>query len=211
MNDPKSQAGKVANGMLNPVTVAEFTERYWTDDCQLVHPQMWLKGHKAVYMAYKLWGLLNRGKASWETSELSLDDTGNLVMMHGDTLCYLYGIPHFRLNWYITLTLEDGPDGNKLIKQQHDHLLAAETFVYQLPLVGKWFEMVIPRMGATAGLFFMQASGTVLNALGYKTEVGDISKNGVNYLDLTEAWHKGTTDMVAPPEKKVYQKHTPNR
>lgn len=70
MNDPKSQAGKVANGMLNPVTVAEFTERYWTDDCQLVHPQMWLKGQKAVYMAYKLWGLLNRGKASWETSEL---------------------------------------------------------------------------------------------------------------------------------------------
>jgi len=76
----------------------------------------------------------------------ALDDTGNLVMMHGDTLCYLYGIPHFRLNWYITLTLEDGPDGKKLIKQQHDHLLAAETFVYQLPLVGKWFEMVIPRV-----------------------------------------------------------------
>ncbi len=76
----------------------------------------------------------------------ALDDTGNLVMMHGDTLCYIYGIPHFRLNWYTTLTLEDGPSGQKLIKQQHDHLLAAETFVYQLPLVGKWFEMVIPRV-----------------------------------------------------------------
>ncbi len=70
MNDPKSEAGKVANGMLNPLTVAEYTERYWAEDCQLVHPQMWLKGPKAVYMAYKLWGLLNRGKASWETSEL---------------------------------------------------------------------------------------------------------------------------------------------
>lgn len=72
MDDPQLQAGKVANGMLNPVTVAAFTERYWTEDCQLVHPQMWLKGPKAVYMAYKLWGLLNRGKASWETSELCM-------------------------------------------------------------------------------------------------------------------------------------------
>lgn len=69
-------------------------------------------------------------------------------MMHGDTLCYIYGIPHFRLNWFITLTLEDGPGGTKLIKQQHDHLLATETFVYQLPLVGKWFEMVMPRVSA---------------------------------------------------------------
>lgn len=69
-------------------------------------------------------------------------------MMHGDTLCYIYGIPHFRLNWFITLTLEDGPGGTKLIKQQHDHLLATETFVYQLPLVGKWFEMVMPRVCA---------------------------------------------------------------
>jgi len=76
----------------------------------------------------------------------ALDDTGNLVMMHGDTLCYIYGIPHFRLNCHITLTLEDGPNGKELIKQQHDQLLAAETFVYQLPLVGKWFEMVIPRV-----------------------------------------------------------------
>ncbi len=67
------------------------------------------------------------------------------------------------------------------------------------------------QMGATAGLFFMQASGTVLNALGYNTELGVVSRNGVNYLDLTEAWHKGTTDVVVPPEKKVYQKHTPNR
>ena len=67
------------------------------------------------------------------------------------------------------------------------------------------------QMGATAGLFFMQASGTVLNALGYNTELGDVSKNGVNYLDPPEAWHKGTTDEVVPPEKKVYQKHTPNR
>lgn len=79
----------------------------------------------------------------------AVDDTGNLVMMHGDTLCYLYGIPRFRLNWYITLTLEDGPSGKKLIKQQHDHLLAAETFVYQLPLVGKWFEQVLPRVSTS--------------------------------------------------------------
>ena len=71
MDDPQMQAGKVANGMLKPVTVAAFTEK-WTEDCQLVHPQMWLKGPKAVYMAYKLWGLLNRGKASWETSELCM-------------------------------------------------------------------------------------------------------------------------------------------
>lgn len=67
------------------------------------------------------------------------------------------------------------------------------------------------QMGATAGLFFMQASGTVLNALVYDTELGHISKKGVNYLDATEAWHKGTPDVVVPPEKKVYQKRTPNR
>jgi len=54
-------------GMLNPLTVVDVTR---AEDCQLVHPQMWLKGTKAAYMAYKLWGLLNRGKASWEASQL---------------------------------------------------------------------------------------------------------------------------------------------
>ena len=70
MNDPLSQTSDVANGMLNPLTVANFTERYWAPDCQLVHPQTILKGQKAVYMAYKLWGHLNNGQGSWETAEI---------------------------------------------------------------------------------------------------------------------------------------------
>ena len=58
---------------------------------------------------------------------------------------------------------------------------------------------------------FMQASGKVLNALGYETELGHVANNGSNYLNPSQAWHQGTTDVVVPPEKKVYKKHTPRR
>lgn len=67
------------------------------------------------------------------------------------------------------------------------------------------------QIGATAGLMFMQASGKVLNALGYETELGHVANNGSNYLSPSQAWHEGTTDEVVPPEKKVYKKHTPKR
>ena len=66
-------------------------------------------------------------------------------------------------------------------------------------------------MGATAGLVFMQAAGKVLNACGYDTELGHVCNNGADYLSPSVAWNKGTTDVVVPPEKKVYKKHTPSR
>lgn len=200
MDDPISQAGDVANGMLDPLTVANFTEKYWTQDCRLVHPQMCFKGQKAVYMAYKLWGVLNSGKARWKTSDIgtrksafqhlrdtairvvachhavhlhigvcllhicrlstkpvcacitafvaaAIDQKGNHVMMHGDSNCCLFGVPCFQLNWYVILTLEDD-SRRKLIKQQDNHLLIAETFVYRLPLVGSFFQSTLPRVSA---------------------------------------------------------------
>jgi len=53
------------------------------------------------------------------------------------------------MGFLTTLILEGGPSGKKLIRQLHDHLLFAETFVYQLPIVGRWFEMYVPRVSSS--------------------------------------------------------------
>ena len=77
----------------------------------------------------------------------AIDQNGHRVMMHGDSICCLFGVLCFRLNWYVTLTLEDD-SRKKLIKKQHNHLLIAETFLYQLPLVGRFFQSTVPRVSA---------------------------------------------------------------